>query len=269
LTGTEVNSNPTVQPITDRNVDEGSLLSIMVSASDVDIPAQTLSYSLQNAPAGMTVSSSGVISWTPTEAQGAGNYNVSVTVSDGALGTATTSFNVNVTEVNTAPVIGAITDQTVSVGALVGVTVTATDADLPAQTLTCTLEPGAPSGAAITGGGSFTWTPSAAQAGTTNLITVRVRDSHSPQGTSTRSFTVIVRPLSTAPQLGASLSAQKQCVITWNTQAGVRYRIHYKDVLPGGTWQQLADVDGTGNVVSHTDVGAGITTRFYQVEVLP
>ena len=75
--------------------------------------------------------------------------------------------------------------------------------------------------------------------------------------------------MSTAPQLSASLSAQKQCVITWNTQAGVRYRIHYKNALPGGTWQQLADVDGTGSAVSHTDVSAGITMRFYQVEVLP
>ena len=204
LSANEVNANPSAQPIADSDVNEGSLLSITVTATDSDVPAQTLGYTLQNAPIGMSISSAGVISWTPTEAQGPGNFTPSVVVSDGASGSVTVPFNVTVAEANTAPVISSILDQTVNSGTSVNVTVTATDADLPAQTLTFSLEPGAPTGAAITSGGAFSWTPTTAQAATTNLITVRVRDSHSPQGTSTRSFTVIVRPLSTAPQLSAS-----------------------------------------------------------------
>ena len=43
------------------------------------------------------------------------------------------------------------------------VTATASDADLPAQTLTFTLAGAVPAGAAITTGGVFTWTPEKAR----------------------------------------------------------------------------------------------------------
>ena len=52
--------------VTDRTVDEGSALNFAVTASDSDLPAQTLSFGLQGAPAGATISSGGAFSWTPT-----------------------------------------------------------------------------------------------------------------------------------------------------------------------------------------------------------
>jgi len=42
-------------------------------------------------------------------------------------------------------------------------TATATDADVPAQSLTFSLDAGAPTGAGMTSGGVFTWTPTEAQ----------------------------------------------------------------------------------------------------------
>ncbi|HEX7863108.1 MAG TPA: lamin tail domain-containing protein [Verrucomicrobiae bacterium] len=273
LTATEVNANPTAPTIAAQLVTEGALLSINLNATDADVPAQTLTYVLSNAPAGMVVSASGVITWTPTEAQGPGNYSVSVTAQDNwsPAGSVTITFSVAVSESNAAPVINAIADQTVNAGNLVSLNVTGTDADLPTQTLTFSLEPGAPTGAAITAGGAFTWTPTTAQANTTNSITVRVRDSHTPAGTSTRNFNVIVRPQSQAPQITASFSPQRQCVLNWNSQAGVRYRVLYQNVLaPSVAWQTLVDVDGTGSAINYTDAtSGGSSTRFYKVEVLP
>jgi hypothetical protein len=273
LTATEVNQNPVVQAIGQQNINEGSLLTVTVTATDADLPAQPLTYALTNAPAGMTISSGGAITWTPTEAQGPGSYDVGVIVRDNVnpAGTATVTFNVLVAEVNTAPVLGAIADQTVNVGTQLAFTATATDADLPAQSLTFTLEPGAPSGAAITAGGAFTWTPTEAQGGTTNTITVRVRDGHSTPASHTRSFVVVVQDGADAPQIAASISEQGECVVSWNSEAGVRYRISYQDVLqPTGAWQPLIEIDGTGAALNHTDTSSsGVARRFYRVEILP
>jgi hypothetical protein len=95
-----------------------------------------------------------------------------------------------------------------------------------------------------------------------------VSDNHSPVASNTRSFTVVVAAAAQV-QVTASISAQRQCVLNWNTRAGARYRVYYKTVLQPGAWQQLADVDGTGSAVNYTDPGSGSGTRFYRLEVLP
>ncbi len=66
-------------------------LSFTAHATDVDLPAQTLTFSLVGAPAGATINpTTGLFSWTPTAAQ-AGNdgttYNFSIAVSDGDIST--------------------------------------------------------------------------------------------------------------------------------------------------------------------------------------
>jgi len=81
-----------------------------------------------------------------------------------------------VNEVNAAPVLAAIGNQTVTEETLLTFTATATDADVPAQSLTFSLDAGAPAGASITSGGVFTWTPTEAQGPSTNAVTVRVSD---------------------------------------------------------------------------------------------
>jgi PKD repeat protein len=102
-----------------------------------------------------------VFTWTPTEAQGPGDYTFDVVVSDGSL-TDSETITVHVNEVNVAPVLGPIGGQTVTAGNLLTFTATATDADIPAQTLTFSLGGAVPAGASITAAGVFTWTPSAA-----------------------------------------------------------------------------------------------------------
>jgi hypothetical protein len=92
---------------------------------------------------------------------------------------------------NTAPVLSTIADKTVNEGSLLSLTTSATDTDQPAQTLVFALEPGAPTGASITSGGAFTWTPTEAQGPGTNTITVKVTDNGVPALSDTKSFTVV------------------------------------------------------------------------------
>jgi len=96
---------------------------------------------------------------------------------------------------NTAPVLPAQTDFTIAPLATLVVTNTATDTDIPTNTLTYSLT--GPLGAAIDTNGIITWTPALAQDMTTNLFTTVVTD-FSPGATNaqhlsaTNSFTVIV-----------------------------------------------------------------------------
>jgi len=66
-----VNTAPVLDPIGNKTVGENSVLSFTVTASDTDTPAQTLTYSLDSgALTGAAIDpSTGVFTWTPTEAQ--------------------------------------------------------------------------------------------------------------------------------------------------------------------------------------------------------
>ena len=163
ITVIDVNVAPVLDPIGAKNVDEGSLLTFTATATDSDLPAQTLTFSLgTTAPAGAAITAGGDFTWTPTEAQGPESYTFDVRVSDGEL-TDSVTITVTVNEVNDAPVLDPIGAKNVDEGSLLTFTATATDSDLPAQTLTFSLGATAPVGAAITAGGDFTWTPTEEQ----------------------------------------------------------------------------------------------------------
>jgi hypothetical protein len=104
---------------------------------------------------------------------------------------------------NTAPVMGAISNQSILAGTLLTFTATATDSDKPAQLLTYSLGTNAPPGAAITSGGVFSWMPLAAQAPSTNAITISVSDNGVPPLSDNKVFTVVVYRANTAPKLAA------------------------------------------------------------------
>src|SRR5439155_20569160 len=102
------------------------------------------------------------------------------------------SFTVVVTEANSAPVLTVPANQTIAELSTLVVTNTATDADLPANTLTFSLVSG-PAGASVNPTtGVLTWSPTAAQGPSTNLITVKVSDNGVPSLSDSKSFTVVV-----------------------------------------------------------------------------
>jgi hypothetical protein len=204
----EVNVAPELAAIGNQTVDELALLSVTAAGSDVDLPAQTLVYSLTAAPSGASIDpGTGQFSWTPSEVQGPGNYPVTVQVSDGTAAV-TTSFNVQVNEVNVAPVLASIGNKSSVWGSVLSFTASASDADLPANALTFSLDPGAPAGASIDpASGAFTWTPAAAQVGS-HAITIRVTDNGSPIANDSETITVEVGRRATALVYSGDPSAQ-------------------------------------------------------------
>ena len=64
------------------------------------------------------------------------------------------------TQSNTPPTLAAIANQVIAAGSLLTFTATATDSNFPPQTLSFSLDPGAPAGASVNAtDGVFTWTP--------------------------------------------------------------------------------------------------------------
>ena len=206
ITVTESNSAPALAAIAAQTVVENTPLTVTAIATDADLPADTLTYSLVTAPTGATINpSTGVFTWTPGEADGPGTHNVTVRVSDGNGGTAETSFAITVTESNAAPTLAVIAAQTVLENTPLTVTASATDADLPADTLTYSLVTG-PTGATINPStGVFAWTPGEADGPGTHNVTVRVSDGNG--GTAETSFTITVTESNAAPTL-AAIAAQ-------------------------------------------------------------
>ncbi|MBN8249500.1 MAG: metallophosphoesterase, partial [Verrucomicrobia bacterium] len=82
-------------------VDEHALLQFSLNGADPDGPSGALVYSLVSGPAGLAVTSSGVLSWIPTESDGPGVHPVTVRVTDAGIPVLsdTKSFTVTVNEV--------------------------------------------------------------------------------------------------------------------------------------------------------------------------
>jgi hypothetical protein len=117
------------------------------------------------------------------------------------LGIDNLSFSASTATPNTAPVIAPIANQLLILGQTLNLTASATDTDLPPQTLTFSLGPGAPAGATIDPtSGQLSWTPTNAPA--TNTLSVIVTDNGIPSLSATQSFTVTVLPPTPRPQLG-------------------------------------------------------------------
>lgn len=190
------NSAPVLGAIANRTVNEGARVSVQFTATDADVPAQRLTYGLASvAPAGVTVSASGLLNWVPTEAQGPSTNVIDVWVADNGTPpmSATGSVTVIVNEVNRSPTLTAIPDRIVYFGETLAFTVEAQDTDLPAQELTFSLGPGVPAGASISPTGEFTWMPAAGQAPSSNVFTVTVTDNGIPSLSRSRTFVVEVR----------------------------------------------------------------------------
>jgi hypothetical protein len=198
-----VDGAPVLTVQSNLTVPEQTLLTVTNTATDSSTPASGLTYSLVNPPTGAVISANGIITWTPSEAQGPGAYTLTTIVSDNFYPplSATNSFNVTVTEVNIAPTLTVPADQTLNELTTLNVSASATDPDIPANNLTFSLV-SAPAGMIInTNTGAISWTPTEAQGPSTNIVTVRVTDDGTPNLSDTKSFTVFVNEVNSAPVL--------------------------------------------------------------------
>ena len=124
------NVHPVLDVILEQAVDEMSTLIFVARATDEDLPSDTLTYGLEDPPAGASMDpATGAFTWTPTEDQN-GIHTITVTVSDGNGGTDSQDVQVTVNEVNMPPTLDVIPAQTIDELAMLTFTVNASDDDL-------------------------------------------------------------------------------------------------------------------------------------------
>jgi hypothetical protein len=270
ITVAEINDAPVLDPIGNKQGGEGALLTFTASAFDSDAPQQNLTFSLQGTvPAGASLdANTGVFTWTPAEGQGPGSYPLTVRVTDNGSPPRNDSESITITvsEVNTAPLLGSIGPKSITEGRTLSFTATATDADLPAQTLVFSLDAGAPAGATIgPSTGLFQWTPPAGYAPATNQVTVRISDNGSPvlNDFETISIVVLGRPRIT----GITPPSGGQVTIQWQSGIGSTYRVQRSADLIN--WSDLNPaITATAVTSSFTDTAATGPQRLYRVVLI-
>ena len=224
VTVNEVNKAPVLSPIGNKSTAEETALTFTVSASDDDLPAQTLTYSMTGAPTGATLDgSTGAFSWTPTEAQSPSETQVTFVVTDDgdpAL-SAQETITITVTNTNKAPVLSPIGNKSTAEETALTFTVSASDDDLPAQTLTYSMT-GAPTGATLDGStGAFSWTPTEAQSPSETQVTFVVTDDGDPALSAQETITITVTNTNKAPVLSpiGNKSTAEETALTFTVSA--------------------------------------------------
>jgi hypothetical protein len=170
ITVSNANKAPVLATIGNKSVDQGTLLSFSLNASDPD--GDSLTYSATSLPIGAAFNpSTQTFAWTPGANQ-AGNYSATFRVSDGDLSD-TETITINVSNVNQAPVLATIGNKNVDEGKLLSFTLNGIDPDGDSLTFSAA---GLPNGATFSGSTrTFNWTPGTSQAGNYS-VTFRVSD---------------------------------------------------------------------------------------------
>ena len=252
-------------------------LHVTNTATDTDVPALALNYSLVNPPTGAVISTNGVINWTPGPSQGHTTNLLTTVVTDAGVTplSATNSFAVVVNEINVAPVLPAPADQALAGLQPLLVTNTASELDMPPVTLSYQLV-GAPPTAAIDANGVITWTPAVADVPSTNVFTTVVTDNNpwaanAQQLSATNSFTVMVNlPAAPAPEIQSITVTDSLATITWASTPSRVYRLQCVDSLGSTNWQDLTlDVSAAAPTTAATDDVSGVASRFYRVQLVP
>lgn len=267
----ETDSLPALAAISNYTIIEGETLTFTNTASDGDLPANTLTFALENAPANATINTTtGVFDWTPDEAQGPSTNLMAVVVTDDGSPSlsSTQTFTVFVLESNSPPVLAAISDRTVYAGTTLFITNTVTDADIPANALTFSLVSNPPPAATIeAANGVLAWTPDIADTNAVHTITVRVTDDGSPPLFDEKSFLVTVL---TRPVMETISISNDVVTITWSAIGGQTYRLQFQTNIVGTNWNDIPpDVTATGPTATNTDTISTNAERYYRVRLLP
>jgi hypothetical protein len=207
VTVTAIHNGPALAAQTNRTINELTAFIVTNTASDNDIPTLQLVYQLLAPPAGMSIDTNGIITWTPDETQGPGTNVITTIVTDTGSPplSDTNTFTVVVNEVNSAPVLPIQADRIIVGLTSLIVTNTASDSDFPVNALAYSLASG-PTNAAIDTNGIITWTPVVAQVPSTNEFTTIVTDNNpaavnAQQLSATNTFVVVVDPVRNSPTL--------------------------------------------------------------------
>jgi hypothetical protein len=202
------NQPPVLNEIGNKSVNENSLLTVGVTASDAD--GDAITYSVSGLPSGATFAGQ-TFNWTPTYSQ-AGNYTVTFVVSDGKAQDSET-ITITANNVNRAPVLSSIGNKSVHVDDLLTFSVSATDPD--GDAVTYSVE-GLPSGA-VFANQSFSWTPSYQQADTYQVTFI----ASDGQAQDSKTVTITVNNVNQPPVLAAigSKSVSENSALSFSVSA--------------------------------------------------
>jgi len=167
---------------------------------------------------------------------------------------------------NTPPQLSPVSNVFALKGYPLTLTYTASDSDIPAQTLTFSLT-NSPSDATINPtNGVFTWIPSGPPGTITNSITVVVTDNGKPPKSASGTFLVFANDLSAVPPVISTNGIS----IGWSAISGLTYRVQYKNNLSDPTWTDLpGDITTSNSVGLKLDPGVTNSTRFYRIIAQP
>jgi hypothetical protein len=151
------------------------------------------------------------------------------------------------------------------------VSASATDSDIPTNTLTFSLVL-PPAGMIINPAtGEINWTPSEGQAPSTNTISLVVMDNGSPNLGATNSFVVVV----TAPEAVSPTTIQSIAItngvafLTFTSVSNHVYRLQFKPDLSATSWTDVApDITATNSTASCTNLCGPAEQRFFRIEVV-
>jgi hypothetical protein len=255
------------------------MLAVTNTATDADLPANSLSYLLAVAPAGATIDSSGVIQWDPPAVQAATSFTFTTVVTDNnpaavnskELSTTNTFVATVLPSVHRGPMLPNLSSQTIYGTAPMVVYNTAYYADVPPTPLTYVLLT-APTNAVIDGSGVIRWTPTVAQVPGNYMFETKVSDAAVPSLSSTNSFVVYVlpQPGPEVPILGPISLSNSLVTLTWSSLSGRSYRVEYNEDLGGTNWLPAGpDVPSGGTLTTTSLSNQNAPHRFYRVLLLP
>lgn len=171
-------------------------------------------------------------------------------------------------QANTPPTIAPVPNQTVNPGVTLLITNSASDSDVPAQTLTFGAGNTWPADATINvTNGVFSWRPLVSQANTTNVIQIEVTDSGQPNLSATNQFNVVVNPLS-APTVASITPNGAELDLLVNGPSGPNYTLLTSTDLVN--WQSVLTVLSPTPPVTLADTNfPDGTARFYRIQLGP
>jgi Putative Ig domain. len=196
-----VNDPPAIISAAPTAAVQNQVFQYQAQASDPDV-GDVLTWQLTTAPQGMTISASGLVTWTPTQAQ-VGSNNVVIQVRDVAGATAQQSFSITVTNVNDAPVITDPTSKTATEDVPFSLQLTATDPD--GNQVFWFVVQGPDSLKIEMSSGLLTWTPRQNVAGSTVQVKIRATDAVLSD---TTTFSITVTAVNDPPVITTILPTQ-------------------------------------------------------------
>ncbi|MBR7837961.1 putative Ig domain-containing protein [Actinospica durhamensis] len=242
-TGTTTTNTVTVTNPGSQTGTVGTAASLQISASD-SASGQTLTYSATGLPAGLSISTSGLISGTPTTS---GSNTVTVTAKDttGASGTASFTWTINAATGNTVTVTNP-GSKTGTVGTAASLQISASDS-ASGQTLTYSAT-GLPAGLSISTSGLISGTPTTAA---TYSVTVTAKDTTGASGSATFTWTISAASGGgcTAAQLIGNPGFETGAISPWTATSGVLNNDTVDEPAHSGSWDAWLDGYGT----THTD----------------